>query len=305
MGSHRVFRAVDRFLTTRGVAAGRFAEAHSWRVGRSARTCLAVVHELVLASGRWLGLTSVESALVRSMQAVDAPAPPAFPGSVRSACLDPAEASDVVVRSICVDADGAPMAIESVSWQREPFPDRPSPARFLFHCLHWVSALLDAQSGRADDHCRQTAVLVVRRWIAECLHAERSELIWDLHVTALRALVLARVWAACRSAEAPGSSFMRYLAAALVRHADRLSTEACYQPTHNHGVTQAYALLAIGLGLRGHPDADGWVRLGRDRLQAQMAANVSEEGVHREHSPHYHFYVFKQFRDAIQPPGSR
>jgi hypothetical protein len=192
------------------------------------------------------------------------------------------------------------MAPETVSWQREPFPDRPSPARFLFHCLHWVSLLLDAQSGRPDDQCRQTAVLVVRRWIAECLLAERFEMVWDLHVTALRALVLSRVWAACRSAEPSGSPFMRSLAAALVRHADRLSTETCYQPTHNHGVTQAYALLAVGLALRGHPDADGWVRLGRDRLQAQMAANVSEEGVHREHSPHYHFYVFKQFRDAIQ-----
>jgi hypothetical protein len=48
-----------------------------------------------------------------------------------------------------------------------------------------------------------------------------------------------------------------------------------------------------------HPSAKRWAKLGRLRLEQQMVRNVSSEGLHLEHSPYYHFYVFRQFYYAF------
>jgi hypothetical protein len=88
---------------------------------------------------------------------------------------------------------------------------------------------------------------------------------------------------------------MTDLFTAIVSHAEKLTNELFYRSEHNHGVTQAYALLAMGLLFSVHPRAERWKELGRTRLEEQMSKNISPEGIHREHSPYYHFYVFRQF----------
>jgi hypothetical protein len=93
---------------------------------------------------------------------------------------------------------------------------------------------------------------------------------------------------------------MKQLLTAILRSAERLSNEAFYQPRHNHGVTQAYALLVVALMFPDAPRASVWADLAKARLEGQIEENVSKEGLHREHSPFYHFYVLGQFASAYQ-----
>ncbi|HEU4333801.1 MAG TPA: alginate lyase family protein, partial [Candidatus Eisenbacteria bacterium] len=136
------------------------------------------------------------------------------------------------------------------------------------------------------------------------LYREREETLWDDHITAMRALLLCDAWAAAARSGAASTGDLRSLGAALARHAERLALPAFYRPGHNHGLTQAFALLAVAAALHAHPSAPRWSRLARERLEGQMAGNVSEEGVHLEHSPYYHFFVLRQFLGARRLAGA-
>jgi hypothetical protein len=146
----------------------------------------------------------------------------------------------------------------------------------------------------------ETAQLVARRWIAECLHAERSAEIWSDHITALRALTLCQLWVASKEDAGAPPPLAGDLFSALERHAVKLAHPRFHRPEHNHGVTQAYALLALGVCLIPHPEAPEWIRLGWERIEAQMRDNVSPEGAHLEHSPAYQLYVLLQFIGAAR-----
>ena len=146
----------------------------------------------------------------------------------------------------------------------------------------------------------ETAQLVARRWIAECLHAERSTAIWSDHITALRALTLCQLWVASKGDAVTLPPLAAELFSALERHAVKLAHPRFHRYEHNHGITQAYALLVLGVLLAPHPRAPQWTRLGRERIEAQMRDNVSPEGVHLEHSPAYQVYVLLQFIAAAR-----
>jgi hypothetical protein len=111
---------------------------------------------------------------------------------------------------------------------------------------------------------------------------------------------MCQLWVVCRFARAEDAEFMREVISAVLRHGRRLEHERFYRANHNHGITQAYALIVAGCLFPWLPEASNWVNLGRLRLERQMFENVSDEGMHREHSPYYHFYVFNQFLYAYQ-----
>lgn len=194
---------------------------------------------------------------------------------------------------------GRVIDLEGLSWRRDPFGPASSSERLLFHSLDWVEELLDAWRSEGDPALLATALRLTDRWVRECLFTEQYPEVWSDHATAIRAIVLCRLWCLGRDhGPPPHRRFARDLLEALLRHGRRLAHPAFYRPDHNHGVTQAYALLAIGLSLPSIPESAGWIGLGRDRLLAQLEENFSEEGVHLEHSPYYQFYVYRQLADG-------
>ena len=93
---------------------------------------------------------------------------------------------------------------------------------------------------------------------------------------------------------------MNHLLIGILRHGEKLSHPKFYRKEHNHGVAQAYALFVLGLCFSQHPKGSEWTGLGQSRLESQMEDNVSCEGIHREHSPYYHFFVFRHFHYAYE-----
>lgn len=264
---------------------------------RLRRTCRRLVRTIVQQTWRrrrrrisWL-----PPALVSSLQQAAPKAVPQYPEARRSA-TEVCRLADEMLASGVPMGEGRRLPMEAVSWRRDPFGGRGSIAALLFHALYPVELLLQAHAASAQFRYLERARAMTDRWIAECLD-DRSERLWDDHGTALRAITLCRLWLACRVHEVE-PSFGRRLLTALATHGEILAAEDFHRPTHNHGIVQAYALLSVGLVLSGLPGARAWIARARARLEAQMADNVSAEGLHREHSPAYHFFALRHFLDA-------
>ena len=185
--------------------------------------------------------------------------------------------------------------IEEISWMRDPLAGTFSVSRLLFHALEWVEGLIYAYQHSDRSEYLTCAKRLTFMWLKECLHREGTGNIWSDHGTALRAVVLCRLWLVCHSKETDDLEFMNHLVAGIIRHGEKLSHPLFYRRDHNHGVAQAYALFVLGVVFSQHSLGVEWINLGMTRLEAQMEENVSSEGVHREHSPYYHFFVFRHF----------
>lgn len=294
----RVLAGLDRlfpWITMRSEWLGR---RYSYRLARGIRGTAAAVQEAVWCVAIRTGLSAPPAALVRAVLAAPVNDAPRFPEVVATAVTPLAAA---LAGGRYLFENGASVPIDRLSWLRRPADLSPNPlAGMHYHSLDGVRQLLDAHGLGAGPEHLAAARHVTQRWIAECLFTERGHSVWSDHTTAVRALVLAQLWLACRPEETADSPFARDLLTALIRHATRLAHPAFYRAEHNHGITQAYALLALGVLLSPHRDAARWVRLGRERLEAQIADNVSPEGVHREHSPAYHQYVLLQLICALR-----
>lgn len=269
---------------------GRYA----WRLSRWLRTKIASAHEAFLRQCRRAGWLALDVKLVKEAQIARPPAVPRYP-SFFLAPRKPARWLSRLYEGVYLLDDGTEVKLETLSWRRNPFAGALTIARLCFNSLEWVKELVDAYHLTGQYRYMEHAKELTKRWMAEWLYVEQASSMWGDHSTALRAIILCQLWNVYRESEAAGSRLMCELLSAIFRHAHKLAHPLFYRADHNHGVTQAYALFAIGLLFPMHPQAQAWAKLGQARLEAQMADNVAADGLHREHSPYYHFYVFRHF----------
>ena len=289
----RVHASGDVTLTWLALMSGRIAGTWSWKLGNLLVRSIRPVHESWLRTTRWSRL--VHGDLGR--------APTSATAKVEFPAIEPTKGlAFQILNGNCAIQAALILPVQRISWLADSLLPDSARARFLFHSLEWLAEILDAGEQTGDSRYLDGARGLIARWLKECLYREGDLRInlWDDHITALRAIALCKAWTAFRANAHPTDPLMQDLAYALVRHARKLALKAFYRPRHNHGVTQGYALLAIGLTLPTYPQAKRWTDLGRSRLEQQMAANVSADGLHREHSPFYHFYVLRQFQQAYR-----
>lgn len=278
--------ALDSWLIRTGLRTRSGLNRVHWRLGPAAEGWMALGHETLLWAGRAAGLpyagAGLEGAAAPPFLKPIYPAPEPLPE-----IPDRAESGGAGLPRLRGDP-------ESRSWRTPPDWRGSIAEQFLFHTLHPVPALIAAHRRSGNAALLHRAEAIALRWIRECLFRERPAALWDDHITAMRSLALCELWEAERASGEPSRPARRLLPEALLRHAVRLAPEAFYRREHNHGVTQAFALLACALALPGYPRCESWTKLALERLIRQMEENVSPEGVHREHSPYYHFFVFRQ-----------
>jgi hypothetical protein len=295
----QMFAGVDYCFIQFQILCQLVEERLSWSVGQHIRMFATPVHEAFLTACRWVGWSLINPNAITFAQAE-------LPGELpRSPSLGlnsktVSRRAEELLQGLCRLDDNRSVKVEELSWSQDPFGEISNVAWFNFHCLDWVRELVDAYCLSWNRGYLDQAKNLTLRWISQCLCLERHSLVWDDHTTALRLIVICQLWVVCRSAREENPEFIRELISAVLRHGRRLELKRFYRASHNHGITQAYALIVAGLLFRWLPEGSNWVELGRLRLEQQMRDNVSSEGMHREHSPYYHFYVFNQFLYAYQ-----
>lgn len=289
-----VLERADHCLTAVEDCVGVLGKRHAWHLGEAIKRGSMGLREILWMLNQSFGWVTVDPDVLLNAQKMSAEGNPQYP-SPGVETKEVAERVRQLMRGRGPLRSGRVLPLETLSWRCCLLEADGALSQFHFHALEWIKELIAAYRLACQVEYLDRACLVAERWIGECLGKEHPAIIWDDHITAMRALILCQLWEECRSKEPPGSPFLVALFSAMVRHAEKLIREPFYRPDHNHGVTQAYALLAVGVLLRPHPQSEEWVQKGRARLETQMEQNVSSEGCHREHSPYYHFFVFRQF----------
>lgn len=169
----------------------------------------------------------------------------------------------------------------------------------LFHSLEDARILVMAYRLSFQQQYLSSALEMAVCWINECLYEESDPDVWSDHATALRALVLVEL-IQLLSRTKQHEDLCRKIKGALTKHAARLSNIWLYRHDHNHGIVQAYALLVIGSCFPEERSFIAWRKTAIRRLERQLRKHVSLEGFHREHSPHYQFFVMRHFLYAWQ-----
>jgi hypothetical protein len=88
------------------------------------------------------------------------------------------------------------------------------------------------------------------------------------------------------------------LAEAAVVHAEALAPEEDFRGHNNHGLYQAAGQVALARRFPELPTMAEALEQGQERLGRMVRAQFAEDGVHREHSPGYHYLLLDTLDDC-------
>ena len=115
-----------------------------------------------------------------------------------------------------------------------------------------------------------------------------------------RALVISFVTNRVRVRDLQLSDDRRELLDQLVdKHVEHLSVSEVFTDNNNHGIFQAHGLMALGqLALEGER-RQVVISYAVELMDHLVSNQFGSDGVHLEHSPHYHFFVLDAFESAV------
>jgi hypothetical protein len=116
---------------------------------------------------------------------------------------------------------------------------------------------------------------------------------WESMTTGIRAMVLAFYLKHTDMQVPKDDLLISHLRDALLDHQSFLAKEENFSRKSNHGMWEALGLFET---TRVHPDS-GYARLALERLQYIIEKSVSKMGIHKEHSPGYHFHFLRWMQE--------
>ncbi len=180
---------------------------------------------------------------------------------------------------------------EKLTWTEDPYNDRYW--RFIFYSLRPTRNLLYAGMNTNNPVYYQKLESIVNSFIDEGMSKPNA---WsDYHGVAFRTMVLTNTWWKLRERNLLSADESTRILKALKVHGDFLADTNHYEPSHNHGVNEATALLLLGINFPDLPNSNEWVRLGKERLDISLVNLVDEDGVLIENSPYYQFYTLEAY----------
>ncbi len=184
-----------------------------------------------------------------------------------------------------------------IKWDEDPFDDWTW--QFYFHSLRMVSHLINAYELSNNITFLAKAQWFIESWMDANPHPnnQMSERAWDDHSTANRISTMIYFWDHYRDSEIFDETFANELLNMLRKHGEYTASGANYFWGHNHGIYQDRALLQLA-GIFPHfKDSADWEQTANKRLATHIEEGVTTSGVHKEHSPAYHYLVMKLFID--------
>jgi Heparinase II/III-like protein/Heparinase II/III N-terminus len=178
-----------------------------------------------------------------------------------------------------------------LAWTEDPFQE--PYWRFLFYSLRPTSDLLWAYYTTGDTRYRDKLVQILRSFLMADSRARRlSRRTFDnRHTAAFRAMVLVNSYGKLKRSRDLPANLDRQLASTIRRLGVFLADPQNFEEEHNHGFTQAAALLLVAENFPRAPQSAAWRVLAKRRLDDLLRQTVGFDGVQIENSPFYHFYV--------------
>ncbi|MBN3553979.1 alginate lyase family protein [Fictibacillus nanhaiensis] len=188
----------------------------------------------------------------------------------------------------------------SLTWKENPYND--STWCFYFHSLDMVGYLMNAYELNPSIKYLEKAKWYINSWMLSNPSPEKqaSTFAWDDHSTANRVVNIVYFWKHYKQSGIYDKEFEDKLIALLEKHGAYLADDRHYSKGNNHGIFQDRSLLELALLLPNSKNSSNWYVKAMNRLSDHVRNDVTESGVHKEHSPSYHVIVLNLFKGIDQ-----
>lgn len=181
---------------------------------------------------------------------------------------------------------------------------------YLLHSFEPIAPLLMAYSitGRLD--CLELSLQFLKGWI-EQVHPptkqelsgkwrelEKKDYIWYDMAVGLRSYRLAFIIDCLFRIDSTPKSYLGRLMEILEWHREIMSRDLFFSGHNNHGLYQALGQIAMARRFLDIPAMKDALHQGQERLDIMLKQQFFESGIHKEHSPGYHWMILGTLKEA-------
>lgn len=189
---------------------------------------------------------------------------------------------------------------QEIDWEVDPFTNRTW--QWQLNWFAFISDLIAFDIDCPDQINILKAVTFIKSWGYHYLEnpkLTKFEFAWHDHGSAKRAeqvlLLIYHIDIQHPNFFNEYPDVLFYLSFFLHAHADFLFQEKYYSEHTNHGLEQARVLLLLSVVYKKSFYSVEWKSKSIDRLNSELTFSFTDEGVHVENSPAYHYFVLKIF----------
>ncbi len=190
-----------------------------------------------------------------------------------------------------------PVKIEksSMDWTENPYDDWTW--QFYYHSLRMVSYLVSSYEFTGEMKYLEEAKWYIESWIEynPSYRKQASERAWDDHSTANRISTFIQFWDSYHNSPLQDEEFSVLFLNILRIHGEFTADSDNYYWGHNHGIYQDRSLLQLSVLFPNYDESPYWYEVANMRLSKHLKEDLTDSGVHKEHSPSYHFLVLNLF----------
>jgi len=169
---------------------------------------------------------------------------------------------------------------------------------FVFLSLRETRHLLYAWTQTGNDIYKDKLLEILDSYFAQ---EDNSDYLWsDYHGVSYRALILTNTWWKLRQYNQLPMETSDNILKSLKKHGDFLRDPNHYEAEHNHGITEATALLTLSTNFPELENASEWNEVAVERITRGLNTLVDKDGVLIENSPYYHFYTLEKYWDLYR-----
>lgn len=173
-------------------------------------------------------------------------------------------------------------------WSNPVFKDRSF--SFTLHTLVLCEHLVNGYEAFNNKKYLDKSIDILRNWKKFNYPDSKSKLAWHDHATALRLIVICKVFESCRI-HYPQHALLKDIKELVRFHCNLLSDSNFYMPKHNHGLDQDIALYIASVIFKEMKDSSKWRELSIRRFWLQINELFADDGSYLEHSPHYSYLL--------------
>ena len=185
--------------------------------------------------------------------------------------------------------DSVKISKSSMDWSEDPFDD--TTWQFYYHSLRMVSYLVSSYESTGEIKFLEEAKWYIESWIEHNPGPKKqaSEKAWKDHSTANRICTFLQFWDSYRDSPIEDEYFSKLFLNILRLHGEFTADPDNYYWGHNHGIYQDRALLQLAILFPHFEQSGAWKEVAAERLEKHLHEDFTESGVHKEHSPAYHY----------------
>lgn len=193
-----------------------------------------------------------------------------------------------------------------LTWKEDPYHDRTW--SFYLHSLDMVGYLMNAYEIDPKQAYLEKAKWYIESWMTANPSPKKQASLsaWDDHSTANRVINIIYFWKYYKNSNIYDPIFGDSLKTMLELHGNFLADNKNYKAESNQGIFQDRSLIVLALLFPEMENSKNWYNKAISRLMVHVHNDVTQSGVHKEHSPSYLLVtidLFKSINDFIKQFG--